>query len=161
MYRNLRIQPVRELVTMQDAMDRLFNEFITDSDGKQSAVMTPRSDVKVKEDSVDVKMSLPGVDKDDIDITVADDILTVKAEVQEEKEEKDEKSEYQMKEHLLNQYYRQIALPVEVEADKAKADYENGVLKISLPKAEILKPKKISISAGEKSSSKVEQIEAK
>lgn len=161
MYRNLRIQPVRELVTMQDAMDRLFNEFITDSDGKQSAVMTPRSDVKVKEDSVDVKMSLPGVDKDDIDITVADDILTVKAEVQEEKEEKDEKSEYQMKEHLWNQYYRQIVLPVEVEADKAKADYENGVLKISLPKAEILKPKKINISAGEKSSKKIDQIEAK
>lgn len=161
MYRNFRIQPVRELVTMQDAMDRLFNEFITDSDGKQSAVMTPRSDVKVKEDSVDVKMSLPGVDKDDIDITVADDILTVKAEVRKDKEEKDEKSEYQMKEHLWNQYYRQIALPVEVEADKAKADYVNGVLKITLPKAEILKPKKISISAGENSSSKVEQIEAK
>mgnify|MGYP000949107954 FL=1 len=156
MYGKLRIQPVRELFTMQNAMDRLFNEYFTEADNVQSSVLSPRCDMKMKEDQVDVKLSIPGVDPDEIEISVADNILTVKAEVKEDSEEKDEKAEYHLKEHRWSQYYRQITLPVEVEADKAKADYTNGVLKISLPKAEILKPKTISISASKKSDKKSE-----
>ena len=76
----------------------------------------------------------------------------MKAEVKEEKSEKDEKSAYEIREHTWSSYYREISLPSEVEADKAKADYENGVLKLELPKAEIVKPKMISINAVKKGS---------
>lgn len=161
MYGKLRVQPVRDLFTMQDAMDRLFNEFFGDSDNLQTEVLAPRVDLKQKENEIDVKLSIPGVDPDKIQISVADNVLTVKAEMEEEKEEKDEKAVYEIREHRWTSYYREIALPSEVEADKAEAEYENGVLKIKLPKAEIVKPKLISISAGKKGEKSTEKIESK
>lgn len=161
MYGKLRVQPVRDLFTMQDAMDRLFNEFFGDSDNLQTEVLAPRVDLKQKENEVDVKLSIPGVDPDKIQISVADNVLTVKAEMEEEKEEKDEQAVYEIREHRWTSYYREIALPCEVEADKAEAEYENGVLKIKLPKAEIVKPKLISISAGKKGEKSTEKIESK
>ena len=152
MYRTLKIQPVRELVSMQNSMDRLLNTFF-DTDEKASFdTISPRVDMKQDENNIYVKMTIPGVNSDDIQISVAENILTVKAEVKEEKTEKDEKSAYEIREHTWSSYYREIALPSEVSADKAKADYENGVLKLELPKAEIVKPKMISINARKKGS---------
>lgn len=150
MYRTLRIQPMRELFTMQDSMDRLVNAFFDSDEKSLSDTVAPRVDLKQDEDKISIKMTIPGVDPENIQISVADNVLTVKAEVEENKEETDEKSVYQIREHRWSSFYREISLPAEVEADKAKADYKNGVLKLELPKAEIVKPKVISISTGKK-----------
>ncbi|MHC1771985.1 MAG: Hsp20/alpha crystallin family protein [Flexilinea sp.] len=150
MYRTLRIQPMRELFTMQDSMDRLVNAFFDSDEKSLSDTVAPRVDLKQDEDKISIKMTIPGVDPENIQISVADNVLTVKAEVEEDKEETDEKSVYQIREHRWSSFYREISLPAEVEADKAKADYKNGVLKLELPKAEIVKPKVISISTGKK-----------
>ncbi len=150
MYRTLRIQPMRELFTMQDSMDRLVNSFFENAADGTSNTIAPRVDMKQDEDKVTVKMVIPGVKKDDIQISVADNILTVKAEVKEEKEEKDEKTVYHLRETRWSSYYREISLPTEVEAEKAKADYEDGILTLELPKAEIVKPKVITIGTGKK-----------
>ncbi len=150
MYRKLSIRPMRELFSMQDSMDRLFSEYFSDDQARDTAALMPRVDLKQKEDELIVKMTIPGVDPDDIEITVAENVLTVKAEMSSEKEEKDEKAIYHIHEHRYTSYYREIPLPTEVEADKAVAEYNNGVLELVLPKAEIVKPKTISISAGKK-----------
>jgi HSP20 family protein len=141
---------MRELFTMQDSMDRLVNAFFDSDEKSLSDTVAPRVDLKQDEDKISIKMTIPGVDPENIQISVADNVLTVKAEVEEDKEETDEKSVYQIREHRWSSFYREISLPAEVEADKAKADYKNGVLKLELPKAEIVKPKVISISTGKK-----------
>lgn len=146
---------MRELFSMQDSMDRLFNEFFAEGDEKNALSIQPRVDLKQKEDELVLKMTIPGVDPDDIQVTVNDNVLTVKAEVTADKEENDEKAVYQLREHTYSSYYREILLPCEVEAEKAEADYTNGVLKLVLPKAEIVKPKVISIKAGKKPESKM------
>ncbi len=154
MYRALRIQPMRELFTMQDSMDRLVNSFFDTTGSDENGAVAPRVDMKQDEDKVTVKMVIPGVKKDDIEISVADNVLTVKAEVKEQKEEKDEKAVYHLRETRWSSYYREISLPTEVEAEKATADYEDGILTLELPKAEIVKPKVISIGAGKKETGK-------
>lgn len=142
---------MRELFSMQDSMDRLFNEFFNENEDKSLMSVQPRVDLKQKENALEVKMTIPGVDPENIQVTVNDNVLVVKAEISQEKEEDDEKAVYQLREHTYSSYYREIMLPCEVEAEKADADYTNGVLKLVLPKAEIVKPKVISIKAGKKS----------
>ncbi len=151
MMRTYRIRPMRELFSMQDSMDRLFNEFFNENEDKSLMSIQPRVDLKQKENVLEVKMTIPGVDPENIQVTVNDNVLVVKAEISEEKEEADEKAVYQLREHTYSSYYREIMLPCEVEAEKADADYTNGVLKLVLPKAEIVKPKVISIKSGRKS----------
>lgn len=151
MMRTYRVRPMRELFSMQDSMDRLFNEFFSESEDKSLMSIQPRVDLKQKENALEVKMTIPGVDPENIQVTVNDNVLVVKAEISEEKEEGDEKAVYQLREHTYSSYYREIMLPCEVEAEKADAEYTNGVLKLVLPKAEIVKPKVISIKAGKKS----------
>lgn len=151
MLRTYRVRPMRELFSMQDSMDRLFNEFFNENEEKSLMSVQPRVDLKQKENALEVKMTIPGVDPENIQVTVNDNVLVVKAEISQEKEEADEKAVYQLREHTYSSYYREIMLPCEVQAEKADADYTNGVLKLVLPKAEIVKPKVISIKTGKKS----------
>ena len=111
MYRTLRIQPMRELFTMQDSMDRLVNAFFDSDEKSLSDTVAPRVDLKQDEDKISIKMTIPGVDPENIQISVADNVLTVKAEVEENKEETDEKSVYQIREHRWSSFYREISLP--------------------------------------------------
>jgi HSP20 family protein len=104
-------------------------------------------EVSETEDAVEVKAALPGLKPEDVDITVANDVLTIKAEHKEETEET--KKEYYRREIRYGAYHRSLALPVSVDADKADARFENGMLHLKLPKAEALRPKQIKI-AGDK-----------
>jgi len=103
----------------------------------------PVVDVVENADSVTVKAELPGIDPKDVDISVSGDTLTIKGEKKEEKEEKG-KSFYRV-ERTYGSFCRSISLPTGVEADKAKADYKDGVLSVTLPKSEKVKAKKIPI----------------
>ncbi len=104
-------------------------------------------DVYEKGNDVVIEVPLAGVDPEKVDITVKDNILTVAGKVDEKKEIK--KENYYRKEVKKGNFSRSVSLPVNVKEDEAEATYEKGVLKITLPKVEEAKPKKISIKSND------------
>ena len=141
-----RWEPVREMMTLREAMDRLFDDAFTRPinlrDGGWSA---PAVDMYQTDDEVTVKVALPGFKADEVQINVTGDVLSLRGELKREEEQKDKA--WHMREHRWSSFERSIALPTEVTADKAVADFENGILTITLPKAEEVKPKTISVRA--------------
>jgi HSP20 family protein len=105
----------------------------------------PAFDVAETAEEVVVKAELPGVDVKDIDITLTDGLLTIKGEKQKEKEDKQE--HYHRVERLYGSFSRSFGLPAGVKADAIDAKYKDGVLTVSLPKAEEVKPKRIEVSS--------------
>ena len=101
-----------------------------------------------KEDKFVVKAELPGMTEEDIDISVAGDTLTIKEERKAEDEVKEE--DYYCCERSYGSFSRSIAVPSNVDAKKIEANYDDGVLAISLPKASEVKPKKIAVSTRKK-----------
>ena len=143
----VRYNPNRYL-SMQDTMNSLVNAlFNTDASGfvSEANEYSPRMDMKETEDAFTVKLTMPGMEKDDIDISISDGVLTIKGETKEEEEKEDGKATWLVREHKHYAYYRSVRLPSDVEADKAEAEYRNGILKLVLPKAEEVKPKSIPV----------------
>jgi HSP20 family protein len=103
----------------------------------------PAVDVYQDDDNVFVETPLPGIDIKDVNIAIANDILTIEGS-SEHKSEVDEK-DYYRKEVRSGSFHRSLALPASVNGDKAEAAYKDGVLKITIPKEEKVKPKKINI----------------
>jgi HSP20 family protein len=140
----IRWEPAREMMTLREAMDRLFDDAFTRPLGFNNGTWSvPAVDMYQTDNEVVVKAVLPGIKGDEVQINVTGEILTIKGETKHE-EEKKEKS-YHLREHRWGAFERSIALPTEVVADKAKAEFENGVLTVTLPKADEVKPKTISI----------------
>lgn len=100
-------------------------------------------DMYETDDDVVVKTALPGIDPDDVEISVTGDSLTIKGETKAEEEV--EKGNYVCRERRFGAYSRSLTLPVSVKAEKAEAEYENGVLTLRLPKVEEAKPKAIQV----------------
>jgi len=142
----IRWEPAREMMTLRDAMDRLFDDAFTRPlrlhDGQMSMLAV---DMYQTDNEVVVKAAIPGVKADEVQISVTGEVLTIKGETR-EKEEVKEKA-YHIREQRWGMFERTIALPTDVVADKARADFENGILSITLPKAEEVKPKTISIKS--------------
>ena len=141
-----RWEPVREMMTLREAMDRLFDDAFTRPinlrDGGWSA---PAVDMYQTDDEVVVKVALPGFKADEVQINVTGDVLSLRGELKREQEQKDKA--WHIREHRWNSFERSVALPTQVKADRANADFENGILTITLPKAEEVKPKTISVKA--------------
>ena len=142
MSRIVRWNPVREMMALQNAMNRLMDESFDD--------LTPgmrRWDLAVDlvetDDSFVVKASLPGITPEDMDITVEDDTLTIKAETKVEEEY--EQNSYHLRERRFGGFSRSLRLPTAINAEKIEAVFEHGVLTLTVPKAEAVKPKKISV----------------
>ncbi|HSJ85611.1 MAG TPA: Hsp20/alpha crystallin family protein, partial [Anaerolineales bacterium] len=96
-------------------------------------------------DDVVVKAVVPGFRPDQVQISVTGDVLTIRGEVKQEEENKERA--WHIREHQFGSFERAVSLPVSVISDKATAEFENGVLTITLPKAEEVKPKAITIKA--------------
>lgn len=143
----VRYNPNRGYLSMQDTMNSLVNAlFNTDNSmNSEAADFTPRMDMKETENAYVLKLTMPGMNKEDIDISVSEGVLTIKGETKEDEENEDEKVKYLVREHRSFSYYRSVRLPSEVVADKAEAEYKNGVLLLTLPKAEEVKPKSIPV----------------
>jgi HSP20 family protein len=142
----IRWEPAREMMTLREAMDRLFDDAFTHPlsiAGNGWAV--PAVDMYQTDNEVVVKAALPGMKADDVQLNVTGEVLTIKGEIK-QKEEVKERA-YHLREQRWGMVERSIILPTEVVADKAKADFENGILTVTLPKAEEAKPKTISIKA--------------
>lgn len=95
------------------------------------------------DDEIVVKAMLPGMKADDVQINVTGDVLTLRGEMKHE-QEKNEKS-WHIREHRFGRFERAVPLPMQVMADRANAEFENGILTVTLPKAEELKPKTITV----------------
>ncbi len=141
-----RWEPVREMMTLREAMDRLFDDAFTRPinlrDGGSSA---PAVDMYQTDDEVVVKAALPGFKADEVQINITGDVLSLRGELKREQEEKDKA--WHIREHRWSSFERSVALPTQVKADRANADFENGILTITLPKAEEVKPRTISVKA--------------
>ena len=141
-----RWEPVREMMTLREAMDRLFDDAFTRPlslrDGGWSA---PAVDMYQTDDEVVVQAALPGFKAEEVQINVTGDLLTIRGERKFEEEQK-EKS-WHMREHRWCSFERSITLPTAVVSDQAEAAFENGILTIKLPKAEEVKPKTITVKA--------------
>jgi HSP20 family protein len=144
-----RWDPFRELSTLQGRMNRLFQESFG-REGREEALTTssfaPAVDVYEDDHNVTLKIEVPGVEEKDLDIRVENNTLTVHGERKFEKEEKEEN--YRRIERQYGSFTRSFALPNTVDTDSIKADYEKGVLKISLAKKAEAKPKQIKVNVG-------------
>jgi HSP20 family protein len=137
-------EPFKELVTLRDDMDRFFNSFFGRSLGDNyEGVWAPVVDIEEDKDSFIVKAELPGMKKEDIKISVRGNILSLVGERKYGSEEKNKT--YHRIERAYGKFVRTITLPTEVENDKVKAAYQDGILTITLPKPETMKPKEVEI----------------
>lgn len=140
-----RWEPVREMMTLREAMDRLFDDAFTRPIGSNGGSVVPAIDLYQTSNDVIVKAALPGLKAEDVQISVTADVLTIRGEFKHEANDKE--ATYHIHEHRSGAFERAIMLPIDVQTDKAKADFKNGVLTITLPKAETVKPRTISIEA--------------
>jgi len=141
--------PFEDFFGLRNNITSLFDNFISARDkgllSKESYNWQPRVDVKETDTELVVSASIPGVDKDGIDVNVEDGVLTIKGERKEEKEEK--AKGYIRKEQSYGSFYRAFTLPKNTNPDAIKANYKNGVLELKIPKVKEEKPagKKIAI----------------
>jgi HSP20 family protein len=143
--------PMKELEDMRRDMERLFEEVFEPSRRRRQwwpkspggGVVVPNIDMYDRKSEIVVKAELPGVERDKIDLTITRDAITIKGEIKREEEIKDE--DYYAREISYGNFTRSVALPSEVESEKAKATFKNGILEIVLPKKEEAKPKEIKV----------------
>ena len=122
----------------------LFTPFFA-GPGTQEYKWRPSADISETDDSFEVRAELPGVTKDDVHISVKDDLLTIKGEKRQEKT--DDSKDYRRVERRYGSFERRFSLPPKVEVDSIKAKFKDGVLTLSIPKPEEVKPKEIPIVA--------------
>ena len=130
---------------MREAMDSVFDDFFKKSPSEYKGFGVFNLDMFQTTDKIFVKASLPGVKVGDIKINISDNTLTISGETKEESEEKD--MQYHIRERKFGSFSRSIELPARIISDKALAEFSDGILTLTLPKAEEVKPKMITVKA--------------
>ena len=143
-----RWDPFRELSSLQNRVNSLFQDYgrSTQEELTTSGSFVPAVDVYEDEHKVTLKLEVPGVKQEDLDVQVENQTLTVRGQRTFEKEEKEEN--FQRIERRYGSFSRSFTLPPTISTESVKADYENGVLKIELAKREEAKPKQIKVNVG-------------
>lgn len=139
-------RPFREVSRLRREMDRLWDDYF--GSGRRGLQplqpeFAPAVDIKESAEAVVVKAEIPGIEAQDINISVTGDVLTIKGEKKSEREEKEEN--YHLVERSYGSFSRSMALPAAVDLDKIEAKYDKGVLTVTCPKKEGVKPKAIEI----------------
>ncbi|MDR3628193.1 MAG: Hsp20/alpha crystallin family protein [Ignavibacteriaceae bacterium] len=143
--------PSRELLNVEREMNKFFNSFgsrfglmdTANNDEYENAVWAPLTDISEDKDNYIIKLDLPGVSKEDVKISYLDGQLSISGERKQEKETKELK--FHRVERTYGRYVRSFTLPGVIKEDKIDAEFKNGQLQITVPKAEEAKPKEISI----------------
>ena len=143
----VRWQPYREMVSLSDVMDRMLSRsFFRPFDLTTSywgATQAMPVDIAENAEGYTVKASVPGVKPEELDINIENNVLTIRAE----RKAEESNDELRLQERYYGRLERCFTLPAEVDASKAEAKLEHGVLTLSLPKAEAVKPKTIKVEA--------------
>ncbi len=139
--------PFRDIMVLRDRMNRLFEDLVSspkfeDSDIIQST-WSPAVDIYETENELVLTAELPGVEEKDVEIKVEDNTLSLRGERKFEKETREEN--YHRIERAYGSFYRSFSLPNYVDQDKISAEYENGLLKVHMPKKAEVKPRKVKI----------------
>ena len=144
-----RFEPFREFSTLQERINRVFRESYG-PEGRDESLTTssfaPAVDVYEDEHNVTLKIEVPGIDEKDVDVRLENNTLTVHGERKIEKEEKEEN--YRRVERRYGSFTRTFTLPTTVDSEKISANYDKGVLKVTLPKKAEAKPKQIKVNIG-------------
>lgn len=154
-----RWDPWRDMMSLRDTMERLIQENFARPAGSllpSMRGMVPL-DVIEKGDSFEVRASLPGINPDDVQITVQGETLTIRGDTTSGDQERNEES-WILRERRSGSFYRSVTLPAPLDADRATAKFDNGVLVLNIPKAETAKAKQISVSGAKQKPSSSGQI---
>jgi HSP20 family protein len=144
----IRWNPWNELVSLRERMNRVFDDSLLRSDRREDPLAmgtwSPAVDMFEKDDQVVIKAELPGLEKKDISLDLQNGVLTLKGERKYENEVKEEN--YYRREMSCGKFIRSFTLPGDVDADKIKAEFQNGLLTVEVPKPEEHKPKQIPVN---------------
>jgi HSP20 family protein len=138
--------PFRQLSVLRDEIDRLFDSPLNELTRSSQQFLSgwlPAIDLYDERDHLVLKAELPGINKDELDISLHGDVLTLSGERKDQGEFKD--AEVFRSERYVGRFQRSITLPVRVDASKVQASYQDGILTVTLPKAEEAKPKRIDV----------------
>ena len=139
-----RWEPFRNVSDIQGEVNRLFDTLLgRPMTGPRGRAWLPPVDMHETKDDLVLNVELPGVSEKDVTVSITGDLLSIKGERRWNDEAKDR--QYLHTERVYGQFERLVQLPMAVQADKVKASYRDGVLQITLPKAEELKPREIKI----------------
>ncbi len=141
-----RWEPFRDMVTLREAMNRLFEEsLVRPWEGFQAPApgVSLTVDIYEKENELVVRAAVPGVGPDDLDITVTGDVLTIKGELSAQDEVAEER--YHRREFRYGSFCRSVRLPIEVDVNKVDATFKDGILTMAFPKPEAKRPKSITV----------------
>ena len=145
--RNLARRPIQDLFSIHNDMSRLFDQWYRPARGRaegESLDWMPVVDILEANGHVEIRAEMPGLSEQDVQVSVTDDVLTLKGEKTQESNEKDQK--YHRVERSYGRFQRSFTLPANLNPEAIKAKFTNGVLTVSIPKAEEVKPKEIQIS---------------
>ena len=142
-----RSDPFQEMLNLRRTVDRLFDNTSADHEWAQPSMWGLAVDMVENKDDFVLKASIPGINPDDLDISYADDTLTIKGEIKEDTESKED--QYHLRERRYGSFMRSIVLPTKIMGDAIEASYQNGVVTLRLPKAEEVKPKRIAIKVND------------
>ena len=142
-----RWDPFREMLSLREAMDRLFEESFVRPTGRwplpRATGLTVAADLHETDDDIVVTVDLPGLKPEDVDISVTENTLTMMGEFR--SEEEGERGNVHFQERRYGSFQRSVALPAPIDADASEAAFEDGVLTVTLPKTEAVKPKQIEV----------------
>jgi HSP20 family protein len=140
----IRRDPFRDMMSLQSAMDRLLDSALVGPNlAWPGDTFNMATDIVENQDEYIVKVTVPGIEVDDLEITYNNNVLTIKGDVKEEKNV--EESQYILRERRLGSLTRSFSLPSNVKAENIQAQYNDGILTLHLPKAEEAKPKRIPV----------------
>ena len=139
----IRWDPYGEMLTLREAMNRIFGE----TPSETGAGMRIPTDVVETENDIILKAALPGVDPEDVDISITGNTISIRAECCKAAEE-ERGQRYLLRERQHGRFARELMVPMDIQPDKAQATFESGILVLTIPKAEAIKPRRIQVKPG-------------
>ena len=145
-----RWNPWQELFSLHDHMDQLFNEafgnVVERRRGEAETTLTLPIDIRQTDEAYVLEASVPGFRPEDVEVTIDQNVLTITGTRKQESEE--QRGGFIRRERRTGSFHRQVVLPAEVRADEISAGFENGVLTVTVPRAQKSQPKRIPVAAG-------------
>lgn len=142
-----RYSPFGDLMSLRDAMNTMFEDSLALSSASRGQAISMPLDISETQNSFTIEAALPGVKPEDVDISFQDNVLTISGEVRQQ-QTNTEKANYHRVERRYGRFARSISLPTQIQADAIQAHLEHGVLRLEVPKAEAVKPRKITVNTG-------------
>ena len=142
----IRFRPMRDMLNLQQEMNQLFSDaFRPEEEQDHQAQWMPRVDVAESDKDIVVQVEVPGMRREEINLTIEDNVLTLSGE---KEQEALEGYRYHRAERTQGRFRRTFSLPASIDSAKVKAAYKDGLLTITLPKVEAHRPKEITVSVG-------------